>query len=124
MLSSKRNEGAEPGCSSERADCALVPIKYSWRRVTEQRRSLGGVTIATVNYQTKTKHMTHKVIRIIGVLLLVLGAALIILQLRTGEKPVIKSLAKGATPITMGALLIGVSRRKKASGDPSDTTKR
>jgi len=70
--------------------------------------------------------MKHKVIRIIGVLLLVLGAALIILQLMAREKSVIGSIAAGATPITMGALLLGVSlrlERKKASGDPSDTPK-
>ena len=59
-------------------------------------------------------------------LLLVLGAALIILQLMAKEKSVIGSIAAGATPITMGALLLGVSRRlerKKASGDSSDTPK-
>ena len=71
--------------------------------------------------------MKYKVIRIIGVLLLVLGAALIILQLMAREKSVIGSIAGGATPITTGALLLGVSRmlerRKKASGDPSDTPK-
>lgn len=62
--------------------------------------------------------MKHKVIRIIGVLLLVLGAALIILQLMAREKPVIGTIAAGATPIIMGALLLGMSRmleRKKAS---------
>ena len=72
--------------------------------------------------------MKHKVIRIIGVLLLVLGAALIILQLTTTEKSVIGSIAGGAIPIIMGALVLGASlgssRRKKASGDPSDTPKR
>ena len=65
--------------------------------------------------------MKHKVIGIIGVLLIVLGVALIILQLMAREKgsSVIHSIARGATPITMGTLLIGVSRmleRKKASG--------
>ena len=73
--------------------------------------------------------MKHKVIRIIGVLLLVLGAALIILQLTTTEKSVVGSIAGGAMPIIMGALLLSLSlglssRRKKASGDPSDTPKR
>ena len=70
--------------------------------------------------------MKHKVIRIIGVLLLVLGAVIIVLQFMAKEKSVIGSIAAGATPITMGALLIGVSgmlERKKASGDPSDTPK-
>ena len=72
--------------------------------------------------------MKHKVLRIIGVLLLVLGAALIILQLMAREKSVIGSIAGGATPIMMGALVLGASlassRRKKGSGDPSDTPKR
>ena len=70
--------------------------------------------------------MKHKVIGIIGVLLLVLGAALIILQLMAGEKSVIGSIAGGAMPIIMGSILLGVSRmleRKKASRDPSDTPK-
>ena len=69
----------------------------------------------------------YKVIRIIGVVLLVLGAALIILQLMAREKSVIGSIAAGATPITMGVLLLGVSRmydnKKKASGDPSEGPK-
>ena len=72
--------------------------------------------------------MKHKVVRIIGVLLLVLGAALIILHLMEGEKSVIGSIAGGATPIIMGALVLAASlaasRRKKASGDSSDTPKR
>ena len=70
--------------------------------------------------------MKYKVIRIIGVLLLVLGAALIILQLMAREKgsSVIHSIARGSTPIIMGALALGWSKRKKASGDPSDTPKR
>ena len=69
----------------------------------------------------KTKPMKYKVIRMIGVGLLVLGVALVILQLMAGEKSVIGSIAAGATPITMGALLLGVSlriERKEASGDP------
>ena len=68
--------------------------------------------------------MKHKVIRIIGVLLLVLGAALIIHQLTTTDKSVIGSIARGSTPLIIGALVLGWSRRKKASGDPSDTPKR
>ncbi len=55
--------------------------------------------------------MKHKVLRIIGVLLLVLGAALIILQLMAREKSVFKSIAGGATPISMGSILLGASRR-------------
>ena len=71
--------------------------------------------------------MKHKVIGIIGVLLLVLGAALIILQLMAGEKSVFRSIAAGGAPICMGGVLLGLSLRlenkKKASGDPSDTPK-
>ena len=70
--------------------------------------------------------MKHKVIGIIGVLLLVLGVVFIILQFMTGGKSVVGSIAVGATPISIGTLLIGVSRmleRKKASRDPSDTPK-
>ena len=71
--------------------------------------------------------MEYKVIRIIGVILLAMGAALIILQLIAREKSVIGSIAGGATPITMGALLLGMSlmqeNKKKASEDPPDTPK-
>ena len=69
----------------------------------------------------------YKVIRIIGVVLLVLGAALIILQIMEGGKSAIGSIAGGATPIIMGALLLGISLRlenkERASGDPSNTPK-
>ena len=71
--------------------------------------------------------MKYKVIRIMGVVLLVLGAALIILQLMAREKSVIGSIAAGGTPICLGGVLLGLSLRlenkKKASGDPSDTPK-
>ena len=71
--------------------------------------------------------MKHKVIGIIGVLLLVLGAALIILQLMEGKKSVFRSIAAGGTPICLGGVLLGLSLRlenkKKASGDPTDTPK-
>lgn len=74
------------------------------------------------------KHKVIKVIRIIGVLMVVLGVAVIILQLTTTEKSVVGSIAGGAMPIIMGALVLAVSlaasRRKKASGDSSDTPKR
>jgi hypothetical protein len=53
--------------------------------------------------------MKHKVMQITGALLMVLGAALIILQLMAREKSVIGSIAGGATPISMGSILIGVS---------------
>ena len=69
----------------------------------------------------------YKVIRIIGVLLLVLGAALIILQVMEGGKSVIQTIGAGGTPIGLDGVLLGLSLRlenkKKASGDPSDTPK-
>ncbi len=72
--------------------------------------------------------MKYKVIRIIGVLLLVLGLALIVLQLIAKEKSVIGSIAVGSTPITMGAVLVGISsmleNKKKRSVNPLDRTKR
>ena len=70
--------------------------------------------------------MKHKVIRIIGVLLVVVGAAVIIHNLTTTEKSVIGSIAGGVMPIIMGALVLGVSlgaSRRKASGKSSDTPK-
>ena len=69
----------------------------------------------------------YKVIRIIGVVLLVLGAALIILQIMEGGKSVIQTIGAGGAPIGLGGVLLGMSLRmenkKKASGDPSDTPK-
>ena len=71
--------------------------------------------------------MKYKVIRIIGVVLLVLGAALIILQIMEGGKSVIQTIGAGGTPIGLGGILLGMSFRMenkmKASGDPSDTPK-
>ncbi len=71
--------------------------------------------------------MKYKIIRIIGVLMLVFGAALIILQLAAKEKSVVGSIAAGATPIIMGTLVLAVSfaasRRQKASGGSGDTPK-
>ncbi len=70
--------------------------------------------------------MKYKVIGIMGVLLLALGAALIILQLVAREKSVIGSIAAGSSPICTGAILLGVSRmlqRKKAAIDRSETPK-
>jgi hypothetical protein len=71
--------------------------------------------------------MKYKVIRIIGVMLLVLGAALVILQIMEGGKSVIQTIGAGGTPIGLGGLLLGMSLRMenkmKASGDPSDTPK-
>ena len=69
----------------------------------------------------------YKVIRIIGVVLLVLGAALIILQIMEEGESVIRSIAAGGTPILIGGILLGRSLRlenkSKASGDPSDAPK-
>jgi hypothetical protein len=86
------------------------------------------VAIFTVNYQTKTKHMKrYKVIRIIGAVLLVLGAALIILRIMEGGKSVIHTIGAGGAPIGIGSALFGLSLRlenkKKASGHPSNTPK-
>lgn len=70
--------------------------------------------------------MKYKVMGIIGLLLLVLGVALIILQLIEGEKTVVGSIAAGSSPIVTGSVLIGISRmleRKNASRAPSDSPK-
>jgi drug/metabolite transporter (DMT)-like permease len=79
-------------------------------------------------HQAKAKHMKkYKVIRIIGVILLVLGAAMIILALMEGEKSVIQSIAAGGGAIALGAALFGISLRlgdkEKSSGGPSDIPK-
>ena len=69
----------------------------------------------------------YKVIRIIGVVLLVLGAALIILQIMEGGKSVIQTIGAGGAPIAIGSCLFGLSLRlenkEKASGNPSNTPK-
>ena len=69
----------------------------------------------------------YKVIRIIGVVLLVLGAALIILKTLEGGKSVIQTLGAGGSWIGLGGALFGLSLRlenkEKASSDPSDTPK-
>ena len=71
--------------------------------------------------------MNCKVIRIIGVVLLVLGATAIILQIIEGGKSVVGTIAAGGIPIMFGGILLGRSFRlennSKASGDPSDTPK-
>ena len=77
----------------------------------------------------ETKHMKrYKVIRIIGVVMLVLGAVLIILQIMEGGKSVIQTIGAGGSWIGVGGVLFGLSLRlenkAKASGDPSDTPKR
>ena len=71
--------------------------------------------------------MKYKVIKIISVVLLVVGAALIILKLTEGEKSVIRVIGSGGSFIGLGGVFLGLSLRlenkKKASGDPSDTPK-
>ena len=69
----------------------------------------------------------YKRIRIIGVVLLVLGAAMIILALVEGKKSVIQSIGAGGGLIGVGGALFGMSLRlenkEKVSGDPSDKPK-
>lgn len=69
----------------------------------------------------------YKVIRAIGVVLLVLGAALIILQMMEGGKTVIQTIGAGGPLIGVGGALFGMSlrleNREKASGDPAGTPK-
>lgn len=71
--------------------------------------------------------MNYKVIRIIGVMLLVLGAALIILEITEGKKSIIQTIGAGGSPIGVGGVLFGMSLRlenkMKASGHPSNTPK-
>lgn len=90
--------------------------------------ALGGVTGFTVNYQTETKHMKrYKVIRIIGVVLLVLSAAMITIAIMEGEKSVIQSIGAAGGLIAVGGALCGMSLRmenkEKASDDPSKKPK-
>jgi len=51
----------------------------------------------------------YKVIRIIGVMLLVVGAALIILQIVEGGKSVIQTIGAGAAYVGLGSVLFGLS---------------
>jgi hypothetical protein len=71
--------------------------------------------------------MKYKVVRIIGVVLLVLGAALIIRQIMEGGKSVIQTIGAGGGPIAVGGALLGISltleNKMKASRDPSNTPK-
>jgi hypothetical protein len=78
-----------------------------------------------LNSHTKTKHMKRfKVIRIIGVVLLVLGAVVIILQLMEGGKSVIQTIGAGGGPICVGGALFGLSLRLEGKEkDPSDAPK-
>jgi hypothetical protein len=62
--------------------------------------------------------MKHTVIGIIGLLMMVLGVGLIILQLMEGGKSVVGSIATGSSSIAIGSVLIGMSqvlKRKRAS---------
>jgi hypothetical protein len=81
-----------------------------------------------VNYQTETEHMKrYKVIRIIGVVLLVLSAAMITIAIMEGEKSVIQSIGAAGGLIAVGGALCGMSLRmenkEKASDDPSEKPK-
>ena len=69
----------------------------------------------------------YKVIRIIGVVLLVLSAAMITIALVEGKKSVIQSIGAAGGMIAVGGALCGMSLRMenkgKASADPSDKPK-
>lgn len=69
----------------------------------------------------------YKLIRIIGVVLLVLAATMIILALVEGKKSVIQSIGAGGGLIAVGGALCGMSLRlenkEKAAGDPSNKPK-
>ncbi|MBX3733242.1 MAG: hypothetical protein KF791_11685, partial [Verrucomicrobiae bacterium] len=69
----------------------------------------------------------YKVIRIIAMVLLVVGAVQIILQVMEGGKSVIQTIGAGGSAIGLGGVLFGLSLRlenkERASGDPSDTPK-
>lgn len=66
----------------------------------------------------------YKIIRIISVVLLVVGAALIALQMKEGGKSVIQTIGAGGVWIGLGGVYFGMSLRlenkEKASGNPSD----
>lgn len=69
----------------------------------------------------------YKVIRVIGVVLLLLSAVLIIMGLAEGKESVIRSIGAAGGMIAVGGALCGMSLRmenkEKASGDRSDTPK-
>lgn len=68
--------------------------------------------------------MHYKTVRIIGVVLLVLGAAAILLQIMDGGKSVLMSIGAGGTPILIGGMLLGRSFRlenqEQAASDPPE----
>ncbi|MBL8808624.1 MAG: hypothetical protein JNM43_00490 [Planctomycetaceae bacterium] len=63
-------------------------------------------------------------VRIIGVVMLLLGAAIIVLALVEGEKTVIQSIGGGGGTIAVGGALFGMSlrleKKEKASDEPSE----
>ena len=67
---------------------------------------------------------SYKRIRIIGVALLVLGAAMIIFALVEGKKSVIQAIGSSGGLIALGGALLGMSLRmenkENASDGPSD----
>lgn len=69
----------------------------------------------------------YKRIRIIGVVFLILGAAMITLALSEGKKSVIQSIGAGGWMIGLGGAFFGMSLRlenkDQASGDSSDKPK-
>lgn len=68
----------------------------------------------------------YTVIRIIALVMLLLGAAIIVLALVEGEKTVIQSIAGGGGAIAVGGALFGMSLRlenkERASSEPSKKT--
>lgn len=67
--------------------------------------------------------MKYKVMRNLGILLMVLGLFTIIVNLASQEKSVVRSLASGGSPIAIGAALIGVSSMLERKNSRADTPK-
>lgn len=69
----------------------------------------------------------YKVIRIIGVVLLILSAAMITIAIMEGKKSVIQSIGSAGGMIAVGGALCGMSLRmenkERVSGRPSDKPK-
>lgn len=69
----------------------------------------------------------YNFIRLVGVVLLLMGAAMIILALVEGKKSVIQSIGAAGGVIAVGGALLGMSLRlenkEKASDDLSDKLK-
>ncbi len=57
--------------------------------------------------------MKHNITGIIGLILLLLGIGLVVLQIREGEKSIVGSIASGFTPAFIGILLLGLTGRLK-----------